>query len=87
LFAGAGAGAFGCAGGLTLTVVGAGLTLMLVVPPLAPIERSGPVNRYQAMTASTASTISTVIRLIPAAAERSPDVSTVSTGSGAFTLI
>src|SRR5207237_8087216 len=76
-----GAGAFGCDGGLTLTVVGAGLTLMLVWLPLAPPTRSGPVNKYQAITANTASTIRTVSRLIPAAAERSPDVSATSTGS------
>jgi hypothetical protein len=82
-------------GTLTLTL-GAGwegvLTFTLVVPPPPPPpnERSGPVNRYQAMTASTASTIKTVIRLIPAAAVRSPE-STVSIGcspgGGALTLI
>src|SRR5580765_4157534 len=50
------------------------------------MPRSGPVNRYHAMMARTPSTITTVIRLMPAAALRSP-LSTGSRVGGGLTLI
>ena len=81
-----GAGVLGALVGDTFTVVGAGLTLMLVVLLLAPMLRSGPVNRYHAMIARTTNTINTVIRLMPAAAVRSALVSTGSVPGG-LTLI